>query len=132
MPFLAREKILVDAARGDIITPDDKDEDEDLSIDDRLCEQIVWPSICPKVKRTHALYCNNITDSPCTTPRSNSPISQSEADRLNKKYRDLYPNVFSNTLSNKPSPSGAPKHRIILKDEKCDINGCMFRVLTQY
>jgi hypothetical protein len=132
MPFLAREKILVDAARRDIIIPDDKDEDEDLSIDDRRCEQIVWPSICPKVKRTHALYCNNITNSPITTPRTNSPISQSEADRLNKKYRDLYSDVFSNILPNKPPPPGAPKHRIILKDEKCGINGRMFRVPTQH
>jgi hypothetical protein len=134
MPFLAQENILVDAAKGNIIIPNGEDEEEDFSLEDQLCKQVVWPSICPKAKhsRTHDLYCNAITNSLSTTTLANSPISQSEADRLNKKYRDMYPDVFADTLPNKPPPPGAPKHRIILKDEKCSINGRMFRVPTQY
>jgi hypothetical protein len=52
--------------------------------------------------------------------------------RLNEKYIYKFDDVFTDKLPNKlPSPD-APRHRIVLEDEKMSINGRMFRLPTRY
>jgi hypothetical protein len=52
--------------------------------------------------------------------------------QLNEKYISEFDDVFTDKLPNKlPSPE-APRHRIILEDEKISINGRMFRLATRY
>jgi len=51
---------------------------------------------------------------------------------LNKYFIKQYSDVFSDTLSDRLSPSEAPHHRIILKNEDISLNGRMYSTPTHY
>ena len=115
----------------------------------------VFPSICPKMPALPKINLPNldwiaalksfdgtITDRTATTSgedTSPTPSTLKEALRidnnylrLNDKYIYGFPDVFTDELPDKlPSPD-APRHRIVLEDEKISINGRMFRLPTRY
>ena len=161
MPFLASENVLIDPAQGKVILPSREKDDMALESHDQGGEDFGWdlaviPLICSKLptlprvtpanlewiaglkefEKTHDA--GNITKT-SSSGTSSKPSTLKEALRLNKnylllneKYNYKFDDVFTNKLPDKlPSPD-APRHRIILEDEKMSVNGRMFRLPTRY
>ena len=139
MPFLASENILIDPAQSRIVLPVEEDKE---SVD-----RIVCPSICPKMmglpklippdhRWIAALKDFDITRSPrindTSTPLKEALLSNENYLRLNEKYILEFNDVFTDKLPNKLPASDAPRHRIILEDDKMSLNGRMFRLPTRY
>jgi len=155
MPFLVSENVLIDPAHGKVILPTNEgnkegdmaeEEDEDGEDFDWGYYPAVYPSICPKMLALPKLnldWIAAVKDFDITQASdkdtSTAPSTLREALRLNKNYLRLnemyiyeFDNVFTDKLPNKlPSPN-APRHRIILEDEKMSVNGRMFRLPTRY
>jgi hypothetical protein len=159
MPFLASENILIDPGQGKIILPppdtnesDGYDElyDDDEFDDDEFHDgDYTMRSICPKVSGAQPLTppecplipeelgwiaALNITNSetPFPNPETSNPISSTEASKLNEKYIFEFSDVFTDKLPNTLPNPDAPRHRIILEDEKLSVNGRLFRLPTRY
>ena len=149
MPFLATEKILIDPAHGKIILP--RDEHDDLAEDDDFNRDYylnVLPSICPKMPalpklEPHWVAALKDFDAAAakTSTSATAPIPKSlkEALRIDKNYLRLhekyiyeFDDVFTDKLPNRLPSADAPRHRIILEDEKLSINGRMFRLPPRY
>ena len=162
MPFLASENVLIDPAHGKVILPANEDDKEDEVADDEDEEDedfdwdyypAVMPSVCPKMVSLPkmippdlgwiaALKDFDITNENATASDKDLPATPStlkEALRLDKNYLRLhekyvyeFDDVFTDKLPDKlPSPD-APRHRIVLEDEKMSVNGRMFRLPTRY
>jgi len=141
MPFLATEKVLIDPAHGKVILPAREDNVDDND-DDLDPYQITMPSMCPKVVGLKKITPPEFawiaalrefdTANPVAPTESSSPISVAEAIKLNKKYIYEFDDVFTDKLPNKLPNPNAPRHRIILEDEKMSVNGRMFRLPTRY
>jgi hypothetical protein len=86
----------------------------------------------------HHGCCHKISDhdTPTTIPTS---VSLKETLRLDKNYLQFhekyvyeFEDVFIDKLSNRLSSPDAPRHHIVLEDEKMSINGRMFRLPIRY
>ena len=138
--------------KKDDVAEEEEEEEEDFEIDfDWDYFPATMPSICPKMMRLPkltppdlswiaALKDFNIT-TPITTSEEEIPPATTLKEalqldknylQLNEKYISEFNDVFTDKLPNKlPSPE-APRHRIILEDEKISINGRMFRLATRF
>ena len=146
MPFLASEKILIDPAHGKLILPSKEKDVEEFEVDDdddfnHDYYANTMPSFCPKVTGLKEIIPSEpgwiaaLKDFDITNAASESTsttISLTEATKLNEKYVFEYDDVFTDKLPNKLPNPDAPRHRIILEDEKMSYNGRMFRLLTRY
>ena len=160
MPFLAAENILIDPANGKVILPPNKDnEGDDVAEDDYEdgedfdwdYDPTIFRSICPKMVGLPRIIPEDLswiaalkdfdinTSTKIDQDTPTSPSTLKEALRLDKNYLKFnekyiyeFEDVFTDKLPNKlPSPD-APRHRIVLEDEKMSINGRMFRLPSRY
>ena len=160
MPFLASEKILVDPAHGKVILPPKErvKEDDVAEEENEDDEDFDWgyyparfPSICPKmlglpkITPTDFSWVAALKDFDSTTPAkfdqkatSTTPtlkeallIDKNYLD-LNQKYISEFDDVFTEKLPDRLPSTDAPRHRIVLEDEKMSLNGRMFRLPTRY
>jgi len=152
MLFLTSEKILIDPAHGKVILPTNEDNNEgdvaeDHNEDEEDCDWDYYPaivlSIYPKMAALPRIVPDDLgwivalRDFDSTVPDSTAPDSTvaspstlKEALRIDKNYLKLnekyiyeFEDVFTDKLPNKlPSPD-APRHCIVLEDEKMSING---------
>src|SRR5205809_1037660 len=132
MPFLASEKILIDPAHGKLILPSKEKDVEEFEVDDdddfnHDYYANTMPSFCPKVTGLKEIippepgWIAALKDFDITNAASESTsttISLTEATKLNEKYVFEYDDVFTDKLPNELHNPDAPRHRIILEDEK--------------
>jgi hypothetical protein len=151
----AQGKVILPTNEGDKEDDVAEDPDEDNEDFDWDYYPATVPSICPKMPALPkvippdlswiaALKDFDISPAIKTLDNDDNNISPTastlkEALRLDKNYLKLnekyiyeFDDVFTDKLPNKlPSPD-APRHRIVLEDEKMSINGRMFRLPTRY
>ena len=159
MPFLASEKILIDPAQGKVILPSNDEKEDDVDEDHEDGEDFDWdyypavfPSICPKMAALPriippdlswiaALKDFDITAGAKTADKDIPPTPSTLKEalrvdknylRLNEKYIYEFDDVFTDKLPDKLPSADAPRHRIVLEDEKMSVNGRMFRLPTRY
>ena len=142
MPFLASENILIDPAHNKVLLPTDEG-NKDL---DHSRYRQVLPSICPKMPTLPKLISpesrliaalkdfdviaveptlNNDTSTKAPTSRTLKEALQTDKDylRRHEKYIYKFGDVFTEKLPDKLPHPDAPRHRIVLEDEKISING---------
>ena len=139
MPILQRERIVVDAANRDIVTP--RMEAETKSKSSRpACHTQVGGEIRNTTTRNHV----DPTEITPTQPKPSSadktqggaPTITPEMARKHhaecvKEFSDVF-NHKAPTFNSRNRPKDAPYHRIQLKDPNKSINGRMFTLPERY
>ena len=131
---------VADANAADVVDDSDDADKNDENDGDLNPYQNTMLSICPKVMSLKRLmppeWIAALKDFDLTNPaasaKTSCPISAPEAIKLNQKYVYEFDDVFTDKLPNKLRNPSAPRHRIILEDEKMSVNGRMFHLPTRY
>jgi hypothetical protein len=159
MPILADERILIDAAHGKIILPENSGS-EAIEIANSDVEEGVGqsvPSFCLKVTGSRSIsspkpdlsWIQALWEFDASRPESAQQLQDYVAKFngevlsdwtlcdeyfavLNNYFIKRYSDVFTENLPNRLPPPDAPRHCIILKTDGISINGRMYRTLTRY